>query len=254
MNIVGIIPARMSSSRFPGKPLAPICGQPMIQHVYQRSHRSSTLADVFVATCDEEIRAFCKRNDMNVVMTSPSHERATDRTAEAMLKIEELMQKRIDIVVMIQGDEPMLVPEMVDLAVAPLLSDDSVSVVNLMADLKTVAEHEDPNEVKVVVDQQGFALYFSREPIPSRKKGHPDISMYKQVCIIPFKRDFLLDFNQWLSTPLEVIESVDMLRILEHGQKVKMVHSPYETYSVDTPEDLRRVEKLMRGGVFSKPC
>jgi 3-deoxy-manno-octulosonate cytidylyltransferase (CMP-KDO synthetase) len=114
-----------------------------------------------------------------------------------------------------------------------------------MAPLKNRREHEDPNEVKVVVDQHDFALYFSREPIPSRKKGGKDVPMFKQVCIIPFRKKFLLKFNQLTPTPLEVVESVDMLRILEHGYRVKMVRSDYKTYSVDTPFDLKVVVKRM---------
>jgi 3-deoxy-manno-octulosonate cytidylyltransferase (CMP-KDO synthetase) len=146
---------------------------------------------------------------------------------------------------MIQGDEPMVVPEMLNLAIQPMLEDESVLVVNLMAPIRTIKEHEDPNEVKVVVDNNNYALYFSREPIPSRKKGATKIPMLKQVCIIPFRRDFLVEFCRLEPTPLEKVESVDMLRILEHGYKIKMVLTKFETYSVDTPEDLRFVEERM---------
>ncbi|MDO8282171.1 MAG: 3-deoxy-manno-octulosonate cytidylyltransferase [Thermodesulfovibrionia bacterium] len=246
MKIVGIIPARMGSSRFPGKPLALIAGRPMIYHVYWRSKMSKRLSDVFIATCDKEIEEYCINNKMNVVMTKDTHERASDRTAEAMLKIEKIINTKIDIPVMIQGDEPMLVPEMIDLAVEPLVEDKNVSVVNLMSPLKSDDEHDDPNEVKVVVDKNNFALYFSREPIPSRKKGVKASSILKQVCIIPFTREFLLEFNELPQTPLEIAESVDMLRVLEHGGRVKMAYSPYETYSVDTKEDLEKVESLMK--------
>lgn len=245
MKIIGIIPARMASSRFPGKPLAKICGISMIGHVYFRSKMANVFNDVYVATCDKEIKEYIELIGGKVIMTSDKHERASDRTAEAMLKVEKEIGKKIDVVVMVQGDEPMLVPKMIDLAVEPMLKDESILAVNLMTPLKTIEEHEDPNEVKVVVDKDNFALYFSREPIPSRKKGAKEIPMLKQVCIIPFKRNFLLKFNQLESTPLEKIESVDMLRILEHGYKVKMVMSPYNTYSVDTLGDLRKVEQLM---------
>ena len=245
MKIIGIIPARMSSSRFPGKPLAKICQIPMVGHVYFRSKMSKVLEQVYVATCDKEIQQYCLDNKINVVMTKDTHERASDRAAEAMLKIEQSTKEKADIVVMIQGDEPMLVPRMIDLVVEPMFQDEHILVVNLMSRLKTRAEHEDPNEVKVAVDNGSFALYFSREPIPSRKKGAEDVPMYKQVCLIPFRRDFLLKFNELAPTPLEIIESVDMLRVLEHGYKVKMVVSDYDTYSVDTPEDLENVEKLM---------
>lgn len=244
-NIIGIIPARMASSRFPGKPLAMIHNVPMIGHVYHRSKMSDSLRGVYVATCDREIADYIESISGKAVMTADTHERATDRTAECLLKIEAETGCKVDIVIMIQGDEPMLVPEMIDWAVAPLLKDDAVEVVNLMAPLKNRREHEDPNEVKVVVDQHGYALYFSREPIPSRKKGARVVPMFKQVCIIPFRRDFLLKFNRMAPTPLEIVESVDMLRILEHGYRVKMVLSDCETYSVDTPEDLNIVAKEM---------
>ena len=245
MNIIGIIPARMASSRFPGKPLATICGIPMVGHVYQRSRMSKMLQDVYVATCDREIFAYIESIGGRAVMTADTHERASDRCAEAMIKIEKTAGDSIDIVVMIQGDEPMLYPEMVDKAIEPLLRDDMTHVVNLMGNLKNREEHDDPNEVKVVVDKNNFALYFSREPIPSWKKGAKALTMLKQICIIPFRRDYLLKFNSLPQMPLEIAESVDMLRILEHGDKVKMVPVDFDTYSVDTPEDLKKVEFLM---------
>jgi 3-deoxy-manno-octulosonate cytidylyltransferase (CMP-KDO synthetase) len=235
----------MASSRFPGKPLAMIHNMPMIGHVYKRSKMSASLCEVYVATCDKEIFDYIGSIGGKAVMTADTHERATDRTAECLLNVEADTGCPVDIVVMIQGDEPMLMPDMIELAVAPLLRDDSIDVVNLMAPLKNRREHEDPNEVKVVVDQHDFALYFSREPIPSRKKGGKDVPMFKQVCIIPFRKKFLLKFNQLTPTPLEVVESVDMLRILEHGYRVKMVRSDYKTYSVDTPFDLKVVVKRM---------
>jgi 3-deoxy-manno-octulosonate cytidylyltransferase (CMP-KDO synthetase) len=150
-----------------------------------------------------------------------------------------------DIAVMIQGDEPMIRPEMIDAAVRPMMDDPSVNVVNLMSLLGTKEEEEDPNEVKVVCDREGFALYFSREPIPSGKKGAGRVRRMKQVCVIPFRRDFLVKFNSLPQTPLEMAESVDMLRLLEHGYKVKMVEVRDVTYSVDTPDDLKEAEAAM---------
>ena len=245
MNIIGIIPARMASTRFPGKPLAKILGVPMLGHVYFRSKMSKTLDEVYIATCDQEIVDYADSIGAKAIITKDTHERASDRTAEAMLKIEEQTSEKVDIVVMIQGDEPMIFPEMIDMAIKPMLDDSSIISVNLMTPLKTKEEHEDPNEPKVVVDKQNFALYFSREPIPSRKKWKGDIPMLKQVCIMPFIREGLLKFNKLEPTPLEKIESIDMNRFLEYGYKVKMVLEDFETYSVDTPEDLKKVEKLM---------
>ena len=245
MNIIAIIPARMASTRFPGKPMALIHGIPMLGHVYFRTRMCKSLREVYVATCDQEIYDYIQNAGGKAVMTADTHERASDRTAEAMLKIEQETGKKIDIVVMVQGDEPMITPDMIDLAIAPMIKDSSINVVNLMARMKTVEEFEDPNEVKVVVGLDGNALYFSREPIPSRKKGVTNVPMLKQVCIIPFRRDYLIKFNSMPETPLERIESVDMMRILEHGDQVRMVMTDAETFSVDTPEDLERVVKLM---------
>ena len=246
MKIIGIIPARMASSRFPGKPLAKIDGIPMIGHVYFRSKMANVLDEVYVATCDNEIYNYIESINGKAIITSDKHKRASDRTAEAMMKIEEENGTKLDIVVMIQGDEPMLLPEMIDKSIEPLLKSKDIIVTNLMAPLNDSDEFEDPNEVKVVVDKKNFALYFSREPIPSRKKYDSNVPMQKQVCIIPFRRDFLIKFNELEPTPLEIIESVDMLRLLEHGYKVKMVPVNYNTYSVDTNEDLNHVNDLMK--------
>jgi 3-deoxy-manno-octulosonate cytidylyltransferase (CMP-KDO synthetase) len=245
-NTIAIIPARMGSSRFPGKPMAEIHGIPMIGHVYFRTKMCPLLYETYVATCDQEISDYIISIGGKAVMTADTHERCSDRTAEAMLKIESEIGRKVDIVVMVQGDEPMVTPEMIEYSIVPMLKDSSIQVVNLMARIKSVEEFEDPNEVKVVTDLQSNALYFSREPIPSRKKDKKDVPMMKQVCIIPFKREFLLKFNALNSTPLEIIESVDMMRVIEHGYKVKMVFSDTETYSVDTSEDLAKVEKLIK--------
>ena len=246
MNIIGIIPARMSSSRLPNKPLADILGMPMIGHVYLRSKMSSLLNEVYVATCDKEIVDYVNSIEGKSIMTLNTHERASDRTAEALLKIEESLGEKIDIVVMIQGDEPMVTAEMITAAVQPLLENDTINITNLMAKIETIEEHEDPAEVKVVVDRNNYAIYFSREPIPSRKKGATEIPMLKQVCIIPFRRNFLLTFNSIDQTPLEIIESVDMNRLIENDIKIKMVMCKEITLSVDTVEDLKRVNLLMQ--------
>ena len=247
MNIIAIIPARMGSSRYPGKPLALIHNVPMVGHVAFRTAMSDILNQTYVATCDEIIQKYCEDAGLPCIMTSDQHVRCSTRTAEALLTIEKNTGKRVDIVVMVQGDEPMVQPEMINCAVQPMLDDPSINVVNLMAEMETLEEFEDPNEVKVVVDRYNDALYFSREPIPSRKKGSDKVPMRKQVCIIPFRRDYLLRFNEMEESPLEIYESVDMMRILEHGEKVRMVPTDFRTWSVDTPEDLARVSRLMTG-------
>lgn len=235
----------MASSRFPNKPMADIHGIPMIGHCYLRSKMCETLSEVYVATCDQEIYDYIESIDGKAVMTADTHERASDRTAEALEKIEKATGEKVDIVVMLQGDEPMVTAEMIESAVRPLINDDQIKVSNLMATMGSIAEHEDPNEVKVVVDKQNFALYFSREPIPSRKKGITNVQMLKQVCVIPFDRDFLLEYNSMEQTPLEIVESVDMMRILENGMKVKMIFTEEDTYAVDTQEDLDNVIEKM---------
>ena len=250
MNVVAIIPARMGSSRFPGKPLEKINGIPMIGHCYLRAALCDELLDTYVATCDKEIFDYIQSINGNAVMTDLSHERASDRTAEAMIKIEKIIKKKIDIVVMIQGDEPMVTPTMISDALKPFQLDKSINIVNLMANIGTIEEFEDPNEIKVVVDKSNNAMYFSREPIPSRKKGSSLSSMLKQVCIIPFKREYLIKFNNTAETITENIESIDMMRVLENGEKVRMVMTLEPSSSVDTIEDLLKVEKLMKSDLL----
>lgn len=252
MRIIGIIPARMESSRYPGKPLAKIHGIPMVGHCYLRSKMCPLLDEVYVATCNQEVVDYMSAIGGIGIMTANTHERASDRAAEAMLKAEQLSGKRTDIVVMIQGDEPMLTPEMLTQAITPMIQDSLIQVLNLVGDIASREEQDDPNEVKVVVDLQGNALYFSREPIPSWKKGAKSLPMKKQICIIPFRRDYLLTFNSLPQTPLEIAESIDMLRVLEHGEKVRMVPTTVQTYSVDTPEDLQDVEEAMKFDVLMR--
>jgi len=206
---------------------------------------SEILNEVYVATCDNEIYDYIESIGGKAVMTAGSHQRATDRVAEALVNIEKSKGEKIDIVVMIQGDEPMIVPQMIELAVNPLINDQSVKVSNLMKKVKSNKEWIDPNEVKVVVDNNDNALYFSREPIPTRNKDGKT-PMKKQVCVIPFRRDFLFKYTKLEPTPLEIIESVDMMRILEHGLKVRMIPTKHISHAVDTPRDLKKVESLFR--------
>jgi 3-deoxy-manno-octulosonate cytidylyltransferase (CMP-KDO synthetase) len=225
--------------------MALIHGMPMIGHCYCRVQRCEELSDTYVATCDKEIFDYIESIGGKVVMTADTHERASDRAAEAMLKIEKQTGEKTDILVMVQGDEPMDTPQMVSEALAPMLADDHIDVVNLVSAMSSADEFEDPNTVKVVVDSSGNALYFSREPVPSRKKWSEEVPMQKQVCVIPFRRDYLLEFNNTPATPLEQIESVDMLRVLESGGRVRMAPTQYPSIGVDTPEHLQRVVQLM---------
>lgn len=244
MNILALIPARMGSSRFPGKPMAPLLGKPMIGHVYERVSKCPLLTATAVATCDREIADYIKSIGGRAIMTGIHHERASDRCAEALEIVEREDGTRFDIVVMVQGDEPMVHPEMITEAVNPILQDSSIKVVNLVGRIESAAEFEDRNCIKVVCDLQGNALYFSREPIPTRSKV-PVIPRGKQICIIPFRRDFLLEYTRMAPTPLEIAESVDMMRVLEHGLKVRMVPTRHNSHAVDTPADMAKVERLM---------
>ncbi len=246
MNIVGIIPSRMASTRFPNKPMMDILGMPMIGHCYMRCKMCKNLDEVYVATCDKEIFNYISGIGGKVIMTSDKHERASDRTAEALIKIEELTSKKIDIVVLLQGDEPMTTPNMIDLAISPLINFNEINISNLYTKINSTHEFENPNEVKVVVDKFDYAIYFSREPIPSKKLFKHDVPMFKQVCVIPFRRDYLLKYNSMEQTELEKIESIDMLRVLENGDKIKMVYIEEENYSVDTKEDLLNVIMKMK--------
>jgi 3-deoxy-manno-octulosonate cytidylyltransferase (CMP-KDO synthetase) len=244
MKIIALIPARMGSSRFPGKPMARLLGKPMIGHVYERVARNELLNAVAVATCDVEIADYVRSIGGRAVMTGSHHERASDRCAEALKIIEAEDGVKYDIVVMVQGDEPMTDPEMISEAVRPMLADPTLKITNLLGTIESSAEFEDRNCIKVVCDLQSNALYFSREPIPTRAKS-PTVPMGKQVCVIPFTRDYLLEYTQLAPTPLEIAESVDMMRVLEHGGKVRMVPTRYSSRAVDTPTDLANVEKLM---------
>lgn len=245
--VVAIVPARMASTRFPGKPLAAIRGIPMIGHCYFRTAMAKTVDETWVATCDKEIFDYIRSVGGKAVMTKDTHERCSDRCAEAMLKIEAETGNKIDIVAMMQGDEPMILPEMVDDAVRLLLDRPEAPIACLMGAIESDAELEDPNCVKVVTDLKGRALYFSREAIPSRRKGAGmDFPRHRQVPIIPFRRDYLLRFNALPPTPLEIAESVDLMRCVEHGDAVLMAVTTKRTVSVDTPQDLARAETAMK--------
>ena len=247
MKIIAIIPARMGSSRFPGKPLAKINNIPMIEHCYKRSKLCDKLDACYVASCDQEIIDHIVMLEGDAVMTGSHHERATDRTAEALLEIEKSLQAQFNIIVMMQGDEPLVQSHMLSDIVEPFFNDEAVDVVCLMAPITTMEDFQSVNVVKVVTDQQGNALYFSRKAIPATLSPNlsTPINAYKQIGIMAFRRQALLNFNQLTSTPLEQMESVDMLRILEHGGCVRMVPVKEVMLGVDTPSDLLKVEALM---------
>ena len=245
MKILALIPARMNSSRFPGKPMKLINGITMIEHVFNQVKKNKLITDLAVATCDKEI--FDKIESINgtAVMTSSNHDRATDRCAEALDILETKNKIKYDVVVMIQGDEPMIDPEMISEAVLPLLNDPNLNITNLLGKIETEDEFFDKNCIKTVYDLNNYALYFSRQPIPTTNL-YDKAPIGKQVAIIAFKKKFLLTYMSLKETPLEKSESVDMMRILEHGYKIKLVFTKFDTYAVDTLEDLKKVEVLMK--------
>jgi len=237
---VAIIPARMASKRFPGKPLVPIAGLPMIEHVRRRVALCEGLADVVVATCDEEIRQVVERYGGQAVMTADTYERCTDRIAEAAGFLE------ADIIVNVQGDEPLIMPYMIEQAMCPLQEEDDLPCTNLVVEITDNAEFIDLNVPKVVADLCGNILYISREPIPSNKKSTSgDYCKLKQLGIIAFRSDFLQLFTGLEPTPLEQIESVDMMRAIERGYKVRAVKVEGQMIGVDVPGDVKRVEQVL---------
>lgn len=241
MKVVAVIPARMASTRFPGKPLADILGLPMIEHVRRRVALSPVIQEVVVATCDREIFEVVAANGGQAMMTAPTHERCTDRVAEAAVSID------ADIIINVQGDEPLVQPSMFEPLLAPLRGDAKLLCTNLMSEILSDDEFTNANVVKTVCDLEGNALYFTREPIPSvRKAGSLVFQKYKQLGIIAFRKEFLYCFATLPPTPLEQVESVDMLRAVEHGYKVRMVATQFQVIGVDTPEDLERARALMK--------
>ena len=243
MKIVIGIPVRMGSTRFPGKPLCDILGKTMIEHCYKRCSLSKYTTSLFVAACDEEIKQTVEGFGGNVIMTDPNIQRPGLRVASAA---ETLNLDDNDIVVVVQGDEPLVHPDMIDLAIQPLLNEKDVYVSNLTAELSE-EEWKDPGEIKVVCDLQMNAMYMSRAPMPSIDHEERRAIWYKQVCIMPFRWHFMKKFNHKLEpTPLELQESIEMNRAIQHGYKVRMVPSPYISKSVDTNDDRIEVEQLMQ--------
>ncbi|CBE70098.1 MAG: 3-deoxy-manno-octulosonate cytidylyltransferase [Candidatus Methylomirabilis oxygeniifera] len=237
--IVGVIPARLASTRLPGKVLRPICGRPMLYHVFARASRCGLLDDLVVATDSKEVYDYCVGNRMKVRMTSSCHASGTDRIHEVMQTLS------ADIYVNIQGDEPMIRPAHLEVLLQSFLKDPSVQV-GTVKTLITAEEAHNPNCVKVVTDLDGRALYFSRHAIPYNRDRIAEIGYFKHLGIYAYTGPALQRFHQLLPSLLEQTEKLEQLRFLEHGIPISVVETPYDTIGVDTEEDLARVERYFQ--------
>jgi len=240
--VICIIPSRYQSSRFEGKPLADICGKPMIQHVYERASKAETVKYVAVATDDE--RSFERVRDFggNAIMTSEHHRSGTDRIAEAVSKLD---LDEEDIVVNIQGDQPLFVPVQIDEVVGPLLEDSSLEMSTLIYRIQREEEIHHPNAVKTVFDNNHFAIYFSRATIPYNRDGKEGASYYKHHGIYAYRRSFLAIFTGLERGHLEKLEALEQLRALEHGYRVKVIETQHDSVEVDTEEEIERVRQII---------
>jgi 3-deoxy-manno-octulosonate cytidylyltransferase (CMP-KDO synthetase) len=240
--VVAMIPARYESTRLPGKPLALIHGKPMIQHVYERTRAVDMVDCVLVATDDARIAAAVRSFGGDVVMTGPEHQSGTDRIAEAARGLD------ADVVVNVQGDLPFLESDMVRATVALMRGDPELPMATVKAPIRDAQEMANPNVVKVVTDRDGYALYFSRSPLPYwRDLVNGDVLGYKHIGLYAYRRDFLLRLARLLPTPLEQAEKLEQLRALEWGFRIKVAETTCEGIEVDTPQDLERARALVAG-------
>ena len=246
--IIGVIPARMAASRFPGKPLHPILGRPMIEHVFERAKMFKKVDGLFLATCDAEIREFAEAKGYPVIMTADTHTRALDRVAEAVEKCG-LNVADNDIVLNVQGDEPMMGPDMIAAAVKPFQSRPEVRGTILAMDIVDQEQFENPDILKIIHDLKGKVLYTSRAPIPYCKPGQfgPQLEAKRIYGIFGFRWEFLKYFTSLVESPLEIKEACDSNRIYDNGQHQHIAPYPFQpSYSVDSPTDIDQVEAHMK--------
>lgn len=237
MKSICVIPARYSSTRLPGKPLKEICGVPMICRVWQRASRAKSVADVIVATDDERIFAAVEKFSGRAIMTRADHKTGTDRLAEVAEKFPD-----VDVIVNVQGDEPLIEPTLIDELIAEF-ADEDLQMATVATELTDEAEIKNPNNVKVVLDRYNDAMYFSRSPIPyPRNTGKSKI--FKHIGIYAYRRNFLLDYAKMEPTPLEQAESLEQLRALENEFKIRVIKSSCRFVGVDTEEDLKLVNEI----------
>ena len=248
MKIIGVIPARYKSSRFPGKPLADICGKPMIWWVYQQCKQVKDFDAVYVATDDDRIFNTCQKQDMEVIMTSDTHKTGTDRIGEVARKIP------AELIVNIQGDEPLLEPETIKAAIKPFYENTNLKVSNLMTKIKNPIDVINSTVPKVITNKDGVGIYLTRATAPY-PKGSLDFTYYKQVCVYGFKPDalqFYCDYGiKYGKAKVEAVEDIEILRFIENGFKVQYVEVDSETVAVDTPNDLEKVRTIMTAKINS---
>ena len=239
MKILGVIPARYASTRLPGKVLLPIAGKPMIQHVWERTKKSKLLSDVWIAADDQKIMEAARKFGAKAVLTSVHHQSGTDRIAEAVKNI------KVDIVVNIQGDEPLIDVRVIDALVKVLLKNKSYPMATVIKRIDRSDDIHNPNIVKVVVDAHQDALYFSRSEIPFNRDRDNGVDYFKHLGIYAYRKNFLLRLTKMPPSRLENIEKLEQLRVLEAGYKIKTILTDVETIGVDTAEDLKKVEKRL---------
>lgn len=242
MNVIGVIPARYSSTRFEGKVIADIMGKPMIQHVWERAKESKTLDDVIIACDDQRVADIARSFGAKAVLTAKGHACGSDRIIEIINPLD------VKIVINIQADEPLIHPLMIDSLAQSLLGSPEIIMATLMKKIEDVHEINDPHVVKVITDKNGFAIYFSRAAIPCRAKNSQvkEVVYYKHIGLYGYTKDFLFTYKNLPISRLEKIEQLEQLRVLEDGYKIKVIETKYETIGVDTPEDLERVKNYLR--------
>ena len=245
MSVLAVIPARQAASRFPGKPLADLHGLPMVMHCYYRARLANLIDDIVIATCDEEIARVAHDFEVPVVMTSEEHLTAVDRAAEAVQHHKKTRADLPEVVLLVQGDEPLLEPTILDLMVSTITSDSTINVLNVMVPFARYEDFEDPNNPKVVINARGDALYMSREAVPSAWRSWDASIAHMQTGLFAFRPAALQLFADTPRTSVETAESIDMLRLLHAGHQVRMLPVDEPSIGVDTPQDLAKVADLM---------
>ena len=239
MNVLCVIPARYASTRLPGKPLKDIAGKPMICRVYDRASQAARVSEALVATDDERILEAVVQDGGKAVMTRKDHPTGTDRLAEVAAKYPD-----VDLIINVQGDEPLIEPALIDELAAAFDDDKDLQMATVCTEITDEEEAKNPNNVKVVMDKQGYALYFSRSLLPYPR--HAGTPVYKHIGIYAYKRDFLMQYAKMAETPLEHAESLEQLRALENGYRIKVIKTSYRFVGVDTAEDLAKVNEIYR--------